>query len=256
MRSDFFLFDLGIVSRSSFTLYHLPEQKYGNGRYLSKLSDSEVFLMNPVTIYLSAMPSSVINHTKLRIQDAITVYCSDPGIQKEVENIILYTFHSQMDGRQVISILKVIEEINTVIPNANVINLGNPDFVVFHKKYAKITKKSKLMEHAKILFVCLVIFFGSAFTIMTYNNDVSVEQVFNEIYQLFMGTAQKSAGVLQFGYSIGITTGLIFFFNHVGNHRLTDEPTPLEVQMRLYERDVNDAVTISSARNKKTLDVK
>jgi stage V sporulation protein AA len=197
----------------------------------------------------------VVSQTTVHLKDVATVFCNDLDIQNEVEKMRLFSFHKEMDGRQVITILKVIEQIQEQYPQLLIINLGDPEFIVFHKKPQEVDKKNKSVEITKILFVCVVSFFGAAFTIMTYNNDVGVNEVFSNLYSLFMGYAPQGPTVLQLSYAVGLTVGLFFFFNHVSHHRLTDDPTPLEVEMRLYERDVNDTVAISSGRNKKTLDV-
>lgn len=211
--------------------------------------------MNSITVYLKPERSTVVNISKVKIDDVIKVYCIDPEIKNQITNIVIYTFHEQMDGRQIISVLKVIEEIVKVVPNAKIVNLGDPEFIIYHKKPIPVTKKSKLIEKCKIFFVCLVSFFGSAFTIMTYNTDVAIDELFKSLYEQFMGHPASGSGTLQLGYAIGLTIGLFFFFNHVAHHRLTDEPTPIEVEMRLYEKDVNDTMAVNSGRNNKTLDV-
>ena len=48
---------------------------------------------------------------------------------------------------------------------------------------------------------------------------------------------------------------MIIFFNHGINNKDTDDPTPLQVQMRLYEQNVNQAIIIDSDRNRETIDV-
>ena len=53
----------------------------------------------------------------------------------------------------------------------------------------------------------------------------------------------------------GLFFGMLLFFNHGLNHKKADDPTPLQVQMRLYERDVNDAIVVDSAREGTSLDV-
>ena len=45
--------------------------------------------------------------------------------------------------------------------------------------------------------------------------------------------------VLEITYSIGIGLGVLFFFNHFGHMKITDDPTPMQIQMRLYEENVN-----------------
>ena len=53
----------------------------------------------------------------------------------------------------------------------------------------------------------------------------------------------------------GLAIGIILFFNHAGKIKLNDDPTPFEVQMRLYERDVNDTLMINAGRKGEEADV-
>lgn len=60
---------------------------------------------------------------------------------------------------------------------------------------------------------------------------------------------------MEVSYSIGLAVGIILFFNHIGGRRITKDPTPIEVEMRIYERDVNDALIETADREGKTIDV-
>lgn len=168
----------------------------------------------------------------------------------------MFHFHKELCKRQVITVLKMIEEIQKIYPNIPVENIGDPEIIIYHKPEVTHPKKDRLVTVLKIIFVCVFSFFGAGFTIMNYNNDVGVRDIFTYIYTLVVGYEPKGNTVIELGYSIGLTIGLFYFFNHVANKRFSDDPTPLEVEMRLYERDVNDTAAISSSRNKKTLDVK
>ena len=55
--------------------------------------------------------------------------------------------------------------------------------------------------------------------------------------------------VLEIGYSLGIGIGVIFFFNHFGRWKITQDPTPIEVEMRTYEDEVDN--TILEMENRK-----
>ena len=44
---------------------------------------------------------------------------------------------------------------------------------------------------------------------------------------------------MEIAYSVGIGLGVVFFFNHFGPRKLTQDPTPMEVEMRVYEDQVN-----------------
>ena len=54
---------------------------------------------------------------------------------------------------------------------------------------------------------------------------------------------------------MGLAAGIILFFNHAGKFKISDDPTPFEVQMRLYEKDVNDTLMTNADRKKVEEDV-
>ena len=74
---------------------------------------------------------------------------------------------------------------------------------------------------------------------MIFNNFVDFVWVFTEIYTQVTGQTSGHFTVLEITYSIGIGLGVLFFFNHFGHMKITDDPTPMQIQMRLYEENVN-----------------
>jgi stage V sporulation protein AA len=48
--------------------------------------------------------------------------------------------------------------------------------------------------------------------------------------------------IINIPYSVGLATGIIVFFNHFTRKKITDDPTPIEVEMALYETEVNETV--------------
>ena len=54
---------------------------------------------------------------------------------------------------------------------------------------------------------------------------------------------------------IGIIIGILTFFNHFGKKRLSVDPTPMEVEMRLYENDIQTTLVETYSRKEKELDV-
>lgn len=89
---------------------------------------------------------------------------------------------------------------------------------------------------------------------MAYNNDVGLERLFAKVYEWMTGMEQQGPGILELSYSIGLAAGIIVFFNHAARKRLSDDPTPFEVQMRMYERDVNDTFIIGAGRKQQEHD--
>lgn len=57
--------------------------------------------------------------------------------------------------------------------------------------------------------------------------------------------------ILEIMYSVGIGVGVVVFFNHFGRMKISDDPTPMEVQMRIYENQVDDTV-LEKERRKET----
>ena len=88
----------------------------------------------------------------------------------------------------------------------------------------------------------MIVFFGTMFSIMTSQTDVDVNGLFQKIYQQFTGRYSDGFTVLEITYSVGIGIGVILFFNHFGKWKLNQDPTPMEVEMRSYEDQVDMTV--------------
>ena len=137
-------------------------------------------------------------------------------------------------------------------PRLEIQNLGETDIIVTYENQ----KTPPLLWHIlKVILVSAVIFFGSAFSIMAFNNDVGVTKLFGQIYELIMGKKTDGFSVLEVTYSIGLAIGILIFFNHFGKKRFTVDPTPMEIQMRLYENDIQTTLVENAARQKKELEV-
>ena len=46
-----------------------------------------------------------------------------------------------------------------------------------------------------------------------------------------------------------------YFFNHVGRKKITPDPTPLQVEMRKYENDIDTTFIENSSRGGSNIDV-
>ena len=157
-----------------------------------------------------------------------------------------------MTKRQVISILKIIEQIEAGFPGVTVENLGEKDILI---ERIYVNKHKDSGQIFKLIFVSLISFFGTGFTIMAFHNDIGINDVFSKVYEMVTGQAGDGYGILEFSYSIGLAVGITLFFNHIGGRRITKDPTPIEVEMRVYEKDVNNALIETADREGKTIDV-
>ena len=80
--------------------------------------------------------------------------------------------------------------------------------------------------------------------------------MFSRIYELIAGERNGDFGTLELGYSLGLAMGIIVFFNHIGKRRITKDPTPIEVEMKMYEEEVEKALIDLAEKEKMEIEVK
>ncbi len=206
-----------------------------------------------VTLYIKAEQNIELQSEDVYVKDIGKLTCTDEAVLAKVKTIKLHHFKKDEPQRQVISILKVIEEINKLYPNVTVESLGETDTLLEH---INVNKHKGFIQWIKLAFVAAVSFFGTAFTIMAFHNDIGINDVFTKVYGMVTGQQGDGYGILELAYSAGLAIGIIVFFNHIGGRRITKDPTPIEVEMRVYETDVNKALIETADREGKTMDVR
>ena len=201
------------------------------------------------TLYLKLNQISEIHEKRVYLKDIAEIYSDDPALMAKCRALKIRTVPDDHNGRYVDSVITVLEKIYELDPQIQINNLGETDFII---DFQKPRPPRYLSAWLKTAAVCLISFFGAAFAIMTFNNDVSVTDAFDQIYLLVTGTSSDGFTILEISYSIGIGLGVLFFFNHFGRLKLTDDPTPMQVQMRLYEDDVNTTILEDISRKKES----
>lgn len=204
------------------------------------------------TLYLKADRNIEVFCDDVYLKDIGKVNCKDKHITAKVKAMKVYHFTDSKDPRTVVSILKIIEEIEKLCPGVTVSSLGEADIIV---EKVNVNAHKGPWVWAKIAFVALISFFGTAFTIMAFHNDINIQKVFSTFHEIVTGTPSDGFTVLEVCYSIGLAIGIIVFFNHVGGRRITKDPTPIEVAMRTYENDVNTTLIETAGREGKEKDV-
>lgn len=207
---------------------------------------------NSATIYLKAEQNVEVQEREVSVSDIASLTCADAHILAKARSLRLWKFEEGESKRQVISILKVIEQIEKACPGVSVENLGETDVVV---ERIDVDRHKGFVQWCKLAFVALISHFGTGFTIMAFHNDIGISSVFSKIYEMVTGTPGDGYGILELAYSIGLAIGIIVFFNHIGGRRITKDPTPIEVEMRIYEKDVNQSLIATADREGKTIDV-
>ncbi len=209
--------------------------------------------MNREIVYLKIDQNIKVTNKKVHLEDIAKIYCVDTNLVDQLNHLEVYTLKKDKDTKYCYSILKIIELIQKEHPGVQIVNLGETDFVIEFRIEKK--KSKQILEYVKAVFVTLTVFFGSMFSIMTFNTDVAVDKVFTKVYQLILGHPRNDIGVLEIAYSVGLPIGIIVFFNHFSKMKIHDDPTPLQIEMRNYEEDVNKALLQDSTRENKTIDI-
>ena len=214
--------------------------------------------VNNETLYLKIEQNTIVYDRHVVLNDIAKMECTNEAVLRQLKQKKIYSFTNQKDEKkeknqmQVFSVLKIIEQIHEDYPSLTISNEGESDFII---EYIPNPEKPKVMNTIKTVLLCIIIFFGSAFTIMAFNNDVDVSKLFGQIYELVIGKESNGFTILEIMYSVGLVVGILIFFNHFGKKRFTVDPTPMEVQMRLYENDIQTTLVEDAARRKNEIDL-
>lgn len=182
----------------------------------------------------------------LYIGDIATINCSNKSTEHKIKTLQVPCSVIKGPGRYVFSVFDLIEVIQKEYPKLEIQNLGETDFVITVEKENETSGMSSWM---KTVFVCLLAFFGAAFSIMAFNNDIDVMKLFSQLYTVFTGQQSDGFTLLEISYSIGVGMGILIFFHHFARKDKSADPTPLEVEMRTYEDEI-DTTLIESGNRK------
>lgn len=207
---------------------------------------------NKETLYIKGDRDVELTNPDVKLGDIVSMECSNQEIIPKVKTIRLFKIPQQGEHRYVVSVLKIIACIHEQYPGIDVQNLGETDIII---TYEQQKGKGKIFHIVKTAVVSVLVFAGAVFSIMTFNNDVDVPDLFTQIYEYTMGTKSNGFTILEISYSVGISIGILTFFNHLGKKRFTVDPTPLEVQMRTYENEIQTALIETASRKGEELDV-
>lgn len=202
-------------------------------------------------VYLKLSESCLADKKKVKVKDVAKVLSANADLKFGVEKLELMSFSGSKE-QQVISVMYILQLIHQSFPDCTVMPLGATEVVVYYRTYDTGDKAKQIL---KFVLICFVAFFGAGFSIMSYNSDVNMVGQLDVMKNIFVGQTEKEYPVAGIAYSLGLFIGIIIFFNHGARKKFTDDPTPLQVQMRQYEQEVNQTVITDSERKKAVRDV-
>ena len=203
------------------------------------------------TVYIKFKELTELTCREVLLKDVAQVYCRDAAKMNRCKAMKIMHIQMAQKYRYVMSALDVVAMVEEQNPALDVQAMGAEDFVIAYKPPSP---PMLFWQWMKTLFVCGVCFFGAAFAIMTFNNDVSAADVFQKVHLRSMGTESDGFSVLEVSYCIGLALGIVVFFNHVAAKKLNTDPTPLEVEMRLYEDNISKTLIANADRKESKID--
>lgn len=192
--------------------------------------------------------STIIKKKNILIKDIAEV-SAPANIKSQVEAICVRKIISDNKATYLITIIEIIDAITKEMPKATVSNVGEMDAIIQYLPEA--IKRRPVLEWVKVIGVCFIIFAGATVAIMAYQTDVSLAKTFTTINKIFTGEVDSNPLWITIPYSLGIPLGVLTFFNHIGNKKLTDDPTPIEVELNTYREDVEDAIVETITEQKR-----
>ena len=178
-------------------------------------------MSSDMILYIKGDRDTEVTKPDVTLGDILSMECADKTVLPKIKTLRIIKFTKPGQQRCVISILRVIERIHEEYPRLQIENMGETDIIVTYEDQKTPPKAWHIMKTA---FVAAVTFFGAAFSIMAFNNDVDVTKLFGQLYELVTGQETGGFTILEITYSIGITAGILIFFNHFGKKRFTRYP--------------------------------
>ena len=192
--------------------------------------------------------ASIAERKSIYIKDIAEVFASE-NLAKRVKNIKLLEIKDKNDSQEnkkikkknyLVTIIDIISAIDKTLPGHTINNVGEIDTVIEYSTEKK--KDSKLIKVLKIIFVVAILAGGSSTAIMSFHSDAQMATVFENYYYIFFNEKVENPILINLPYSLGLAVGIIVFFNHFSGKKITEDPTPIEVEMSVYESEVTDNI--------------
>lgn len=204
--------------------------------------------MEKVDIYIKPVEKvQIVQKREVFLRDVAEVFVGGQT-KGEAEKLMVFQIPSDRKKTYLLSVIDLIRALNQKYPDAVVSNVGSVDILIEY--LPKAEQPAKLWTLAKVAFVSLILFVGAATTIMCFHTDVQLPLIFQNIYYIFFGENREMPALISIPYSIGLGGGIIIFFNHFSKVSLTEDPTPIEIEMTTYEKETNASVIDFLGRRK------
>ena len=130
------------------------------------------------TLYIQTKENVEVHHPHVYLQDIAKLSCTNSKILNHLRVLPVANLDPDKTGRYVISVMDLINDIQLKEPDLAITHIGEPNFIITYQKEGTV---NIVIRWCKVIFVCLATFFGAGFSIMTFNNDVDIPALFEQI---------------------------------------------------------------------------
>lgn len=208
---------------------HLTNTIISKSREGDYMAHDQVYVRMKKKLNLSTLQT-------LQLKDIAYLSTTSP-LKRELENMNIYKVTESDHNYIVIDSFIIIRHLNDRFPELE-FNIIGPSEVIIHVEKKK-RKKSILL----VSFVWLILFIGTAMTIMNFHYDVSMQEVQQKLHYLLTGEQNEFPLWIQIPYSFGLGAGMLLFFNHWFKKRFNEEPSPLEIELYKYQQDIHQYIS-------------
>lgn len=203
--------------------------------------------INCIQIYLYIESKIQIYKKEIvRIKDIGAIYCNDNNVKNIISNIEILKAPNK-EQKIIISAIDIISKINNKFSNLNISIMGSHEVLIDVKSKEK---NKQLNLYLKVVLVSLVLFFGAGLAILNFHEDVNMKDSLKTIHYIITGKKVERPLLLEISYSLGLGVGMITFFNVLRGKNRISEPSPLEIEMHSYQKNIDDYILDNTKHNK------
>jgi len=170
--------------------------------------------------------------TTIKLKD-IAFIATSKHEKAAIENTPIYQVTKKDNDYVIIDSFIIIRHLNEAYPELE-FQLVGPEEAIVH-----ITKAKSKPSIFLVGFVWIVLFIGAAMTVINFHYDVSMQEVQQKLHYILTGEQETFPLWIQIPYSIGLGVGMVLFLNQWFKKRFNEEPSPLEVEMFKYQKDID-----------------
>ena len=182
------------------------------------------------------------------IKDIATVFCENNKVKEKIENLKIVKSSKEEDWSY-IEKTDIVDKVLNYGPKLDVNILGADDILIETKLKED---NNKILQYAKVILISVILFFGAGIAIVNFYEDVDMLPSLNKIYYSLTGVNKKKPLTFLLPYTVGLGLGVIMFFSRMigSNKKRKKEPGPMELEMYIYDTDVEDYI-LQEMKNKK-----